>query len=130
MLWRTNTLGQLVILHAAEATDAGRFGPKAANQAALGQAGLPIPGGYCLDAEAYRIQLRALGLESSARLVFATDGLEARRHALDIRLGLLDQPVDQTLLQPLLDTWRALTRGSGREAARISRFGRVLIPDH
>ena len=99
-------------LHAAEATDAGRFGPKAANQAALGQAGLPIPGGYCLDAEAYRIQLRALGLESSARLVFTTDGLEARRHALDIRLGLLDQPVDQRLRQPLLDAWRALTRAA------------------
>ncbi len=104
-------MGELIFpLGAFEAVNAGRFGPKAANQAALGQAGLPIPGGYCLDAEAYRIQLRALGLESSARLVFATDGLEARRHALDIRLGLLDQPVDQTLLQPLLDTWRALTR--------------------
>ena len=45
-----------------EATDASRFGPKAANQAALGQAGLPIPDGFCVDAEAYRMQIAALGL--------------------------------------------------------------------
>ena len=30
----------------------------------LGQAGLPTPGGFCLDAEAYRIQIAALGLEA------------------------------------------------------------------
>ena len=40
-----------------EATDAARFGPKAANLAALCQAGLPTPGGFCLDAQAYRLQL-------------------------------------------------------------------------
>ena len=57
----------VIPLSAPEATDVGRFGPKAANQAALGQAGLPTPGGYCLDAEAYRSQLRALGLEETAR---------------------------------------------------------------
>ena len=39
---------------APEATNADRFGPKAANVARLGQAGLPIPDGFCLDAAAYR----------------------------------------------------------------------------
>ena len=61
---------QLIVhLSAPEATDADRFGPKAANLARLGQAGLPIPGGFCVDAEAYRIQVRALGLEDTAREV-------------------------------------------------------------
>jgi phosphoenolpyruvate synthase/pyruvate phosphate dikinase len=51
-------LTQLVVpLNDPEAVDADRFGPKAANQAALGQAGLPIPDGFCLDAQAYRLQL-------------------------------------------------------------------------
>ena len=38
---------------APEAIDANRFGPKAANVARLGQAGFPIPAGFCLDAAAY-----------------------------------------------------------------------------
>ena len=49
-------------LSAPEATDANRFGPKAANLAVLGQAGLPIPESFCLDAQAYRVQIAALGL--------------------------------------------------------------------
>ncbi len=49
----------IVPLSAAEAADAERFGPKAANQAALGHAGIPTPGGYAIDAEAYRAQMRA-----------------------------------------------------------------------
>ena len=57
----------VVPLDSREATDAERFGPKAANVARLGQAGLPIPGGFCLDAAAYRFQVRALGLEADAR---------------------------------------------------------------
>src|SRR4051794_6939486 len=43
-----------------EATDADRFGPKAANVAKLGHAGLPISDGFCVDAAAYRYQIRAL----------------------------------------------------------------------
>ena len=35
------------------------------------QAGLPIPDGFCVDAEAYRTQIRALGLEADARGVFS-----------------------------------------------------------
>ena len=65
-----------------------RFGPKAANLAALGQAGLPIPDGFCLDAEAYRLQIAALGLEASARGAFATDdrvGSAAARAADEAR---------------------------------------------
>ena len=45
-----------VPLEAPEAADPERFGPKAANLARLAQAGLPTPGGTCIDAEAYRAQ--------------------------------------------------------------------------
>jgi len=117
-------------LAACEATDAGRFGPKAANLARLGQAGLPIPDGFCLDAEAYRIQIRALDLEADARGVFAAaDRPQARRHALAMKLGLLDQAITAEILDPLLAARRALIDKSGvllaiRSSALVEdRFG-------
>jgi pyruvate, water dikinase len=117
-------------LTASEASDAGRFGPKAANLARLGQAGLPIPGGFCVDAEAYRTQVRALGLEADARGVFsAAESPHARRHALAMKLGLLDQPITPAVLDPLLAAWRKLKAKTGaltvvRSSALVEdRFG-------
>jgi pyruvate,water dikinase len=84
-----------------------RFGPKAANLAALAHAGLPTPGGFCLDAAGYRAQIKALGLEVSARGAFATeDRSQARRYALNMKLGLMDKPVIPEILEPLLQAWR------------------------
>jgi pyruvate,water dikinase len=119
----------VIPLHAAEAVDAERFGPKAANQAALGLAGIPTPGGYAVDAEAYRTQLRELGLTDTARKVFSSDDFAARRYALDVRLGLLDQPIAATLTPALLGAWREVmrvpgTRGVVRSSALVEdRFG-------
>jgi pyruvate, water dikinase len=117
-------------LTAREAMDAGRFGPKAANLARLGQAGFPIPDGFCVDAEAYRAQIRALGLEADARGVFsAIEGPQARRHALMMKLGLLDQPITPAVLDPLLGRWRELKEKTGaltvvRSSALVEdRFG-------
>src|ERR1700687_2049954 len=99
----------VVPITAREATDAGRFGPKAANVARLGLAGLPIPAGFCVDAETYRIQIRALGLEVDARGVFSTDDSpQGRRHALAMKLGLLDKPITPVVLEPLLAAWNEL----------------------
>src|SRR3979490_2289906 len=78
----------VVPLDAPEAADPSRFGAKAANLAALTHAGLPVPAGLCVDAQAYRIQLSALGLEESARGVFSSeDRPRARRCALDKTLA-------------------------------------------
>ncbi|MGE0559261.1 MAG: PEP/pyruvate-binding domain-containing protein [Burkholderiales bacterium] len=91
-----------------------RFGPKGANLAALTQAGLPTPGGFCVDAEAYRHQVRVLGLEESARGVFNTeDGPQARRHALNMKLGLMDKPIAPETEVQLLAAWRQLVTESG-----------------
>src|SRR6202046_2281739 len=117
-------------LTAREATDPGRFGPKAANLARLGQAGLPIPDGFCIDAEAYRAQIRALGLEADARGVFsALESPQARRHALMMKLGLLDGPITPAVLDPLLAAWGELKAKTGaltvvRSSALVEdRFG-------
>src|SRR5579863_10638911 len=120
----------VVPITAREATDAGRFGPKAANLARLGQAGLPIPAGFCVDAEAYRTQIRELGLEADARGVFASeDRPQARRHALAMKLGLLDKPIPPEVLEPLLAAWEELKARTGaltvvRSSALVEdRFG-------
>jgi len=52
----------IVDLASSAAGDAARVGPKAANLAALARAGLPTPGGFCLTAAAYRLQIARLGL--------------------------------------------------------------------
>jgi len=105
----------IVPLSSPEAADAGRFGPKAANLAVLGQAGLPIPDGFCLDARAYRTQVAALGLERAAREIDSPVPGKARRAALDMKLGLLDRPITPEVLEPLLDARRSLLEAAGGE---------------
>jgi len=108
----------VVLLSAPQAADPACVGPKAANLAALGHAGLPIPDGFCLTAHAYRAQIAALGLEASARGVFgAHDGSQARRHALNMKLSLMDKPVPPELREPLLAARQALLdRNPGAKA--------------
>jgi pyruvate,water dikinase len=99
----------IVPLSAPEAVDAARFGAKAANLAALSHAGLPVPEGWCLDAEAYRMQIAALGLEPASRGVFsAEDRAQARRHALELKLGLMEGAIAPAVLEPLRAAWRAV----------------------
>ena len=119
----------IVSLPSSAATDADRFGPKAANLARLRRAGLPIPDGFCVDAQAYRIQVAALGLADAARDVSSADAATARRAALAMKLGLLDQPIVPEVLDPLLEAWRALVETTGaltvvRSSALVEdRFG-------
>lgn len=98
----------IVPLSDPEATDASRFGPKAANLAALCQAGLPVPGGFCLSADAYRLQLAHLGLEEAARIATTGDRPLARRSTNQITLGLYDSPIAPEILEPLLAEWRVM----------------------
>src|SRR5258705_5706789 len=98
----------VVALDVPEAADPKRFGPKAANLAALGRAGLPVPGGFAVDARAYRLQLAALGLDATAREGFASDDRpSARRCALDMKLGLMEGALASEITGPLLSAMRA-----------------------
>lgn len=100
---------QLIVpLSAVEATDPDRFGPKAANLARLGRAGLPIPDGFCVDAEAYRTQVATLGLNDRVGDVSSEEYATARRAALAMKLGLLDRPIVAELLDSLCHAWRNL----------------------
>ena len=114
----------------AVATDAGRVGPKAANLARMASAGLPTPPGFCIDAAAYRAQIHALGLDTDARGVMgAAESPTARRHALNMKLGLLDKPIAPEILEPLLAARKKLIDDTGallcvRSSALVEdRFG-------
>ena len=120
----------LVPLSAPEAADVARFGPKGANLAKLGHGGLPTPGGYCLSADAYRLQIKALGLEDSARGAFAADdGATARRCALNMKIGLMDEPITPEILDTLMTVWNDIKAQHGlpivvRSSALVEdRFG-------
>ena len=111
----------IVPLAAATAGDVEHIGPKAANLAALGRAGLPTPGGFCLSADAYRAQIAALGLEPMVRGFTAANAAEQRRLSVDIRLGLYEQPIAPGILAPLLAAWQAQREAdAGPSAVRSS----------
>jgi len=88
------------------AADADRVGPKAANLAALAQAGLPTPGGCCLTAAAYRRQIAHLGLADVVRDYADADPLLQRRLAVEIRLKLYQGDLAQELSAEILAAWR------------------------
>jgi pyruvate,water dikinase len=103
----------------AAATDE-RVGPKAATLARLRAAGLPVPDGVALTAEAYRRQLRLAGLADTARQAAAAEGFEARRLTLAIRLGLTRVALDPAVAAALDAAWCALAAGGAPVAARSS----------
>jgi len=107
------------------ATDPEQVGPKAANLAQLGQAGLPTPGGFALTAQAYRQQLRHLGIADLLRVYNEADLAGSRKLSVQIRLALYQQPVAPALLEPLLETWRALRAAGAPVVVRSS----ALIED-
>src|SRR5258708_7578293 len=104
----------VVPLSASEAADPSRFVAKAANLAALLQAGPPGAEGLRLAARGYRLQISALGVEKSARGVFSSeDRPSARRCALDTKLGLMQGAIVPEVVEPLLFAWRSVA-GEGR----------------
>ena len=88
------------------AADPERVGPKAANLAELTQAGLPTPGGFALTADAYRQQLRHLGIEGLLRQYNEGDVPASRRISIQVRLALYEKPIAPEILDPLLTAWR------------------------
>ena len=102
------------------ATDPEQVGPKAANLAALTQAGLPTPGGFALTAAAYHHQLRHLGIADLVAQYNTADQSASRRLSIAIRLALYEQPIAPEILEPLLAAWRAQCATGALGAVRSS----------
>ncbi len=119
----------IVPLGAPEAIDAERFGAKAATLARLGRAGLPVPGGFCIDAQAYRQHLHAAGLERHLAQVQSPVPGAARSAVLALKLGLLETRFEPAWHEALLASWRTMRAqcagpGVVRSSALVEdRFG-------
>jgi len=70
------------------------------------QAGLPTPGGFSLTADAYRFQLRHLGVDDLLRQYNEADLPASRRISIQIRLALYERAIAPEILDPLLAAWR------------------------
>jgi pyruvate,water dikinase len=116
----------IVPLQAPAAAESGCVGPKVANLAILARAGLPTPGGFCLTADAYRRQIETLGLGPLLAEYNTADLRTQRRHSVEIRLGLYEQPVAPEIAEPLLALWQGMrATAAGPWAIRSS----ALIED-
>jgi len=104
----------------AEAASADRVGAKVATLARLHHAGLPVPDGVCLTAEAYRRQLALAGLAETARHVVGADPFQARRLALGVRLGFAGVELDPAVAEALGAAWNELAGGGAQLAVRSS----------
>lgn len=102
------------------AVDPERVGPKAANLAGLTQAGMPTPGGFALTADAYRHQLRHLGIDDLAQDYNKANLLSSRRISIQIRLALYEKSIAPEILDPLLKAWRAQREKSRLGVVRSS----------
>src|SRR5260370_9603004 len=107
----------IIRLDAPAALDPDRVGPKAANLARLARAGLPTPGSVCLEADAYRIQMAELGLDALARMACTAGLAQARRLAVEARLGLYEKPIPPRILEPMLAAWPAHVAAGRRPRA-------------
>jgi phosphoenolpyruvate synthase/pyruvate phosphate dikinase len=104
-------MGAYVIsLNDPAAIDADCVGPKAANLAALAQAGLPTPGGVCLTANAYRRQVAHLGLADDLHSYRDVDPAAHRRVSVEIRLRLHQGDLAPDLKEEILAAWEAVRK--------------------
>jgi pyruvate, water dikinase len=107
----------VIALDDARAIDADLLGPKAANLAGLARSGLPTPGGFCITADAYRLQCAALGLADALSRYGEATPPEQRRLSVEIRLKLYQGPIEPPILEPLLAAWRSQRQLSAQPGA-------------
>ena len=116
----------IVFLSEPEARNPSQFGPKTANQAILAHAGLPTPGGFCLSAEAYQAQVKALGLSEVAEKAMNLDFFKARPFISQIRIAMFDAPMIDEIALPLIEAYQNLT---GKTEMKVAVRSSSLMED-
>jgi pyruvate,water dikinase len=108
----TGTLA--VPLSDVDGATADRVGPKAATLAQLTRAGLPVPDGICLTADAYRRHIALAGIEDATREIARTDPFQGRRLGVSIKVALTRVEIDPDVAAALTAAHETLMRGAER----------------
>ena len=116
----------IVSLERPETVTPALAGPKAARLADLRRAGLTVPDGFCLTADAYRAVLDAAGVAETAQRAAQAERPEARRLALAVRLGLQRAALPAAVTAPLVNAWRSL---AGATRAPVAVRSSALLED-
>ena len=114
---RLDPAGLLVPLSEPGAATTSRTGPKAATLARLRRAGLPVPDGFCVVADAYRSHVAAAGGAEAGAQVAGGSDQQAGRLGLGVRLGLLRAPLDPSFAECLDTAYRRLSAEPGAPVA-------------
>jgi pyruvate, water dikinase len=115
----------IIPLGSSQACEPDLVGPKTATLAILARAGLPVPDGVCLTADAYRLQIVALGFEEATRALRSASAFDARRLSVAVRLGLYEGSMAAAILQGLSALWHEQAGRWGLVVVRSS----ALIED-
>jgi phosphohistidine swiveling domain-containing protein len=103
------------------AADVGLVGGKGANLGEMVAAGVPVPPGFCLCAQAYRDFLRAARLEEPIRSILAEtcqdEPTEVEVNSARIRDLFLQQTVPPDIAKQLSESYERLAGELGREDA-------------
>jgi phosphohistidine swiveling domain-containing protein len=98
------------------ANDVNLVGGKGANLGEMVQAGLPVPSGFCLTAEAYRAFMRATGLDQTIRGILAdTDEdnpADIELKSAHIRQAIVEQDVPTDIAEQVYESYAHLAQES------------------
>jgi phosphohistidine swiveling domain-containing protein len=108
--------------------DLATVGGKGANLGEMSRAGFPVPPGFCITTEAYRVFVRQGGAEALSAL----DGLQpdlasVRQAGEQVRKRLEDVPMPPDIAQAVVEAWEAL--GPARPYAVRSSATAEDLPD-
>jgi pyruvate,water dikinase len=106
-------------------------GPKAAGLGRLRRAGLPVPDGFCVPAQASLIHMRATGLDESVERLFETAqaGGDWRRQAILLRAALAEAPVPPDVADALRQAMARLGAHGRHRRARWAVRSSALVED-
>ncbi len=109
------------------ATDVGLVGGKGANLGEMTRAGLPVPPGFCLTAQAYHTFVETTRMGETIRGILAKKKMDSpedvEAKAAQIRQLLNQQPVPAEIAAQVLTAYRVLGReldGSGQQSIAVA----------
>jgi rifampicin phosphotransferase len=104
--------------------DVGIVGGKGANLGEMTRAGLPVPPGFCVTAEAYRAFIAATHSGDSIRAILAQTRLDEPEHVESqtqrIRDLLCAQPMPPEIQTQVLDSYHRLSQELGEADLRVA----------